>query len=56
MKLRVKENTQANYRGTVYGPGEEFECSQQESWYYILMVDCAEPVKAAKRSSHKKSE
>jgi hypothetical protein len=45
MKLRVKGGTQANHRGRVYGPGETFECSHQESWFYLLMLDCAEPVK-----------
>jgi hypothetical protein len=46
MKLRVKDGTQANYRGTVYGLGETFECSRAESWLYILMIDCAEEVRA----------
>jgi hypothetical protein len=45
MKLRVLPNTQANYWGRVYGPGEEFECKQAESWLYVLVLGCAEEVK-----------
>ena len=53
MRLRVLQNTQANYQGRVYGPGETFECSHQESWFYTLMVNCAEEVTEAKRTRKK---
>jgi hypothetical protein len=53
--LRVKDNTQANYGGTVYGPGETFECTRAESWLYILILGCAEEVTTPKRKRARKS-